>query len=176
MRHLLAASLLSLCVVTHAQAAEPSPASIERLLLSLQAQKQNEAILSQVNSSMKSTFENALGTRDMTAEQRQQAQGLIDEIYGKMAPIFQEELAWSRLKGLTAQIYAETFTQEEIDGLITFYESPAGQAFVVKMPLVLQKSVLAMQQLLGPLMQKVNVAATQAAHQFKARQAAAGKP
>jgi hypothetical protein len=30
--------------------------------------------------------------------------------------------------------YAETFTDEEIDGMLAFYETPAGRAVVTKIP------------------------------------------
>lgn len=40
-------------------------------------------------------------------------------------------------------IYRETFEQAEIDGLIAFYGSPVGQAFVNKMPTVSQKGIVA---------------------------------
>jgi len=168
---------MSLCVVTlPAQAAEPSPASIERLLIVAQAQKNNAAVLEQVKGMLQPMFEQALGSREMTSEQRQQAQGFIQEFSSKMMPILQEELAWDRLKDMTEQIYAQSFTQEEINGLIAFYESPAGRAFVEKMPIVMQKSMLAMQQRIGPLMQRITQAATETAQDFKAKHAAAGKP
>lgn len=55
-------------------------------------------------------------------------------------------------------IYQETFEQEEIDGLDAFYGSPAGQAFVAKMPVVMQKSMSLLQeqmQILVPRMAQV---------------------
>jgi len=177
MRHLLAASLLSLCVASlPAQATEPSQASIERLLVVAQAQKNNAAVLEQVKGMLQPMFEQALGTRAMTADQREQAQGFMQEFSRKMVPILEEELAWGRLKDMTAQIYAQSFNQEEINGLIAFYESPAGRAFVEKMPVVMQKSMIAMQQRMGPLLQRITQAVNETAQEFKARQAVAVKP
>ena len=50
------------------------------------------------------------------------------------------------------------FTQEEIDGLIAFYESPAGATFVEKMPVVMQKSMSIMQSRAATVMEKMNAA------------------
>ena len=43
-------------------------------------------------------------------------------------------MTWDKLRPLYVRIYQESFTQEEIDGLIVFYESPAGIAFVERWP------------------------------------------
>lgn len=37
------------------------------------------------------------------------------------------------------RIYRETFTEEELQSLIAFYESPAGQMFIRKTPEIMDK-------------------------------------
>jgi hypothetical protein len=72
------------------------------------------------------------------------------------------------MRPLYIQIYQESFTQEEIDGLIAFYKSPLGIAFVEKMPLVMQKSMTIMQSRTGPLMEKMKAVIDQAMADAKA--------
>jgi len=72
------------------------------------------------------------------------------------------------MRPLYIQIYQETFTQEEIDGLIAFYKSPAGVAFVDKMPVVMQRSMSIMQSRIAPMMEKMKAAMQQAADEAKA--------
>jgi uncharacterized protein len=72
------------------------------------------------------------------------------------------------LRPLYVQVYQETFTQEEIDGLIAFYESPTGIAFVEKMPVVMQKSMSMMQSRMAPMMEKVRAVMKQTAEEAKA--------
>jgi uncharacterized protein len=79
-----------------------------------------------------------------------------------------EEMAWDKMHPLYVQIYQETFTQEEIDGLIAFYKSPAGVAFVDKMPVVMQKSMSIMQSRMAPMMERMRAAARQAVDESKA--------
>ena len=50
-------------------------------------------------------------------------------------------------------------TQEEVDGLIAFYESPAGQAYIAKMPAVAQKSMAPMQNPMIPMIRKLQASA-----------------
>ena len=60
-----------------------------------------------------------------------------------------------KLKPMYVEIYTTNFTQEEIDGLISFYESPAGKAFVAKMPAVVQAIMAEMPKRMRPMMQKM---------------------
>jgi hypothetical protein len=47
---------------------------------------------------------------------------------------------WAKIKPVFNQIYRDVFEQEEVDGLIAFYQSSAGKAYLTKMPQVIQKS------------------------------------
>lgn len=55
-------------------------------------------------------------------------------------------------------IYRAAFTQEEVNGMIAFYRTPAGAATINKMPIVLQKSNAALQGRLPALVQKMQAA------------------
>ncbi|HXA47409.1 MAG TPA: DUF2059 domain-containing protein, partial [Burkholderiaceae bacterium] len=64
-----------------------------------------------------------------------------------------EQLNLDHLKSIYIQVYSEYFSQEEIDQLIAFYESPTGIMCITKIPLATQQSVLLMQQKIGPMLQ-----------------------
>ena len=81
-----------------------------------------------------------------------------------------EEMTWDKLRRLYVQIYQQSFIQEEIDGLIAFYESPAGVAFVEKMPFVMQKSMSIMQSRMAPMIEKMKAAMKEAIAEPKAAQ------
>jgi hypothetical protein len=59
----------------------------------------------------------------------------------ELAARMNDELSWERMKALYRQVYAESFTAQEIEGMVAFYESPAGKAFLKKMPGVTEKSM-----------------------------------
>ncbi len=50
------------------------------------------------------------------------------------------------LKPLFLKVYMDTYTEEELDGILAFYKSPAGQAFVAKTPQLMQRSMQLMQE------------------------------
>lgn len=159
-----------------AQAAAPSAASIERLLDVTRAKKLNDQVLQQVGPMIRPTLDDAMGMQKLTPESRQQAEKFVASFSVKMNQIVAEEMSWERVKALNVQLYQESFTQEEVDSLITFYESPAGQAFIEKMPTVLQKSMALTQQRLVPMMNRLSAAAQETAREFRASQAPARQP
>src|SRR4051794_26602851 len=54
------------------------------------------------------------------------------EITRKVMDLLAERLNWERMKGGLVKIYSDLFTEEELDGIITFYKSPAGAAMLSK--------------------------------------------
>jgi hypothetical protein len=64
-------------------------------------------------------------------------------------------LNWDQLQPIYMRTYRDSFTQDEIDGVIKFYKSAAGQAYVKKLPLVMQNVMREMQGLMKPLQEKM---------------------
>ncbi len=61
----------------------------------------------------------------------------------------QKVLSWESLKPEMIKIYADTFTEEELNGLSEFYKSPAGQAMIKKLPTVMSKTMAIAQARMG---------------------------
>ena len=47
-----------------------------------------------------------------------------------------------------APLYAETFTEKELQDLVNFYDSPSGQAMIAKMPVMMSKMTASMADLM----------------------------
>ena len=62
---------------------------------------------------------------NLTAAQSQLVSDAVIETMGDFTPKFLEQ---------SEGIYAETFTEEELTQLVTFYESPVGQSIMAKIP------------------------------------------
>lgn len=153
MKKLLLATALAL-LSAFAHAAPASAESIERLLTLTRMESMLDGMYANVDQLMRQAMRQRIGNRTLDADQ----QRLLDELTGKFVVVMRQEFNWATLKPHYMRIYQETFEQEEIDGLIAFYSSPAGQAFVSKMPTVMQKSMnLAQEQLrtLAPRMAEV---------------------
>ena len=87
--------------------------------------------------------------KDMPPEQRAR----VGEMQGKMMSLVAGRL--SKAKPALAKVYTDTYTEEEIDGILVFYKSPAGKAFLEKMPAVMQRSMPVMMQMMGDLQPEI---------------------
>jgi hypothetical protein len=76
-------------------------------------------------------------------------------MHAKMIAMVDEMLNWDTLLPMYMRIYQESFTQDELDGMTAFYKTPAGQAVVRKMPLVMQRVLGEMQVMLKPMQEKI---------------------
>jgi len=148
-------------------AAEPSQESIEKLLTVTNSQQMVEQMIPQMEGYISSAVDKSIDALEMPPEQKAKAKVLGAAMTKKMMPVVREQLRWENLKKIYVPIYRESFTQEEIDGLIAFYSSPAGNALTAKMPVVIQKSMAAMQQLLVPMMQEMQKATQEAVEEMK---------
>lgn len=146
-----ALALASFC----AAAAEPSDASVEKLLSLTQAESMTEAIYGHLEQSMRQGMrqgmEQAAAGQPLTDEQRR----VLDAVPKKFVQVMRGELTWAMFKPMYIQIYKESFDQEDIDGLNAFYSSKAGQAYVNKMPIAIQKSMAAVQERMAPMIGKM---------------------
>lgn len=143
-------------VVSTASAAESpaSEASIQEMLRITETRKLVDGMFPQIEAMMRSSMQQALKGHAISAEE----QNAIDKMITKMLSTMQEELSWEKLEPLYLSIYQKSFTQEEVDGMLAFYRSPAGAALIKKMPVVIQESMAAMQNRMGPMMQKIQTA------------------
>lgn len=66
-----------------------------------------------------------------------------------------KELSWENIKTDYIKLYAEVFTEDELKGLINFYESPIGKAYIKKQPELTQKSMMLSQKMMMKVMPKL---------------------
>ena len=147
----LAAVLCLLLSPLVALAAPASNESIERFLKITEAEKNLEAAQQYSEEMMQQAVREQNQRRMLSPD----VQNKMRDAMQKSAQAMREEMSWANMKPLMVRIYADSFTQEELDGLIAFYESPAGRAFTRKMPVVMEKSMMLMQERIGPKMQRM---------------------
>jgi hypothetical protein len=73
----------------------------------------------------------------------------------EMMEVIMKEMSWDKLKDDYISIYADTFTEKELLGIITFYESPIGRKFIEKQPELMKKSMQISQKQMVGLMPKI---------------------
>lgn len=112
-----------------APAAEPSPQSLElsrRLFKAMHA----DSLIVQISDGMMKIMENERSSDNLTPEERDAVESSVREALAVVAPEYLEK---------AAHIYAETFTEDELRRTVEFYETPAGQAMLAKMPLLMPR-------------------------------------
>jgi hypothetical protein len=156
MRKLLLLAALLASLTAHAVPA--SEESIDKLLAGSRA----ESLLDSVYSSMEGVLRNAMAQATQGKTLSAEQQRVLDAVPAKFVVVMKQELSWQKLKPLYVQIYRESFEQEEVDGLVAFYASPAGKAMLDKMPTVMQKSMAITQPLMQSLIPKMKSAMEEA--------------
>ena len=169
-RKLLLASVM-VVFVSQAAAAPASPESVEALLTATKAESMIESVYASMEQFMRTSMQQAAGGKTLTPEQQQ----VIDSLPAKFLALMRSEFTWDKLKPQYVQLYRETFDQEEIDGLAAFYRSTAGQAFINKMPIVMQKSMAISQSQMQALFPKIKSAVDQAISEAKLAKNALGQ-
>lgn len=147
----ICALVLSLLCIAPGYAQTPTDESIQTLLSVSQSQRLLDSMYESLDTQMKQMLSQMTNDKPVSAEQ----QRVMDSVTSKVTTIFREEMAWDKLTPVFVQIYKESLTQEDVDGLIAFYNSPAGLALMNKMPAVMQNSMVAMQPRLNAMMQRI---------------------
>lgn len=93
----------------------------------------SESSLKQVQAAFEKQFSASLAGNPNAAAA---AKKMMD----RLNPIMEKRLSWEVMKDEYATLYSETFTPEEVKGLIDFYKTPIGQSFLKKMPTLMQKA------------------------------------
>ena len=94
------------------------------LLQTEKAVRQNEDnMLGQVKQ-----VKDQLGDKPLTPEQKAK----VDVFEKKASDTIEEEVGWKTLEPLFADSYAKVFTEDQLTGIIAFYKSPIGAAFLDK--------------------------------------------
>ena len=143
--------LLALSFCASAVAAPASTESIEKLLVVGKAQSLLESSYANVDTMMRQGVIQGTGGRALTADELQR----VDVMSAKLTALMKDEMSWAKIKPEYIRLYAQTFDQQEVDGMIAFYATPAGQAMINKMPLLLQNTMALMQTQMAALMPKM---------------------
>jgi hypothetical protein len=131
--------------------APASDASIREMLELTNAQQMIAGMKGQMNAVMSTAMQNATRGQTLTPER----QAIIDRMTAKMSVVAADMLNWDALLPIYLRTYRDSFTQGEIDGVIKFYKSAAGKAYVKKLPLVMQNVMREMQGFLQPVQEKM---------------------
>lgn len=117
--------------ITHADpAAAASRESVNAMFSSMGMEKAWDASLA----AMESSLQSQLGARSAAPATSPDQQERLDTAMTHAWSLMRSELSWQAFGPEVSQMYADVFTQEEIDAMNGFYASPAGRAVTTKAP------------------------------------------
>jgi uncharacterized protein len=141
----------------------PSDVSIDQLLTLTNARQLLDQMKVQVDSMIAAGMQTAQQGQSPTPER----QAVLDRMKAKMTAVLSEMLTWESLEPIYIRTYRASLTQDELDGMIAFYASAPGQAYIHKMPVIMQNVMLEMQGMLKPMQQRLAEIQKQAIQEMK---------
>ena len=145
----LTTSLISFAAF--ANDAPPSDASLQELSTLAHRDELYRGMKPQMDAMISSSIKEASRGQTVTPER----QAVLDRMRERMVAAFDESFNAEAMQMVTVRIYQATYTQDEVDGLIAFYKTPAGQALINKSPLLMQNTMDEMRTLMRPLGQRI---------------------
>lgn len=120
--------------------------------------------MAQIDAMMQSAMQQALNGKKPTPE----VQAVIDDMRAETISMLSTEMRWEVLEPAFVDIYRQSFTQEEVDGMLAFYKSAAGRAVTAKMPLVMQHTMQMVNGLMLGFLPKMKLIQEKALARLKA--------
>ena len=134
-----------------ASAQQPTEAQVDRLLEVMRARETLDAIMPQVQASQQQMVAQLTAEEQLSAEERQRIERSAAESSAQMAEI----LSWEKMAPLYRDIYSNTFSADDVEAMIGFYSSEAGQNLLDKMPQLMENTMAAVQQMIVPMLQEL---------------------
>ncbi|WP_260703392.1 DUF2059 domain-containing protein [Edaphobacter flagellatus] len=157
--------LLALALPAAAHADDASKrAKAEELVRITKMDQLMDKVMGQMSDRMKAMTAQQTAQIQATPEQ----QKLIDDFQAKVQQIIQGAISWDKLKPVILQVYSETYTDDELDGIISFYHSPAGQALIAKSPELMTRTMDLMQKQMVTIQPQIQQAAEDFGRKMKA--------
>jgi len=122
-------------------------AKIERILALTNAQAVMDQMFAQIKTSTASMMP-AGSTPEQSAK--------VQEIQEKLLDFVKDRMSWDKVRPKYVKIYDETFSDEEITGILAFYQSPAGRAMLEKLPTLISKSMSVAQSQMTDIMPEIS--------------------
>jgi hypothetical protein len=148
-------------------------AKVEELFATMHMDRMMSQITAAMLAQVKQMTATMPGADQMTAAQKK----MVSEYQDKMAALVTANVGWRAMEPEYVTLYASTFSEEEIDGIIAFYKSPAGQALLTKTPELTKGSMALVQTRMVDLQPQMKAMVDEMVQQMSAgKTGAAAKP
>jgi uncharacterized protein len=147
-----------------AQDAKPTAASVRQLFEAMHSSSMVDTYVKQVETTMRTALQQATAEQTPNAKQKK----IVEDLQTRIMALVKEQLKWADLEPILIEVYRDTFTPHEIDGMLKFYRSDAGRAVITKLPTATQESMARIQGRVNALTPKIMELEKETAAQIKA--------
>jgi hypothetical protein len=154
--------IVAISIASVGRAAPPTIESVDRLLVAAKLDSTIDSMAKNVDRSVRHGAEQAIAPAKLTAADEK----ILSDLHAKMQTLIKQEMNWTKIKDVFEKVYVETYTQEQINGLIAFYTSPLGQVFAEKQAEITQKTGGLLQRRMMSVIVKVQGSAREAIGQI----------
>lgn len=171
LRSILAAALLyAVAVAALAAPAAPAPeapaseASVRELLQVTDVRAMMRSMEDQVRATVGQSMQHAVQGQALNDAQR----AILDRTGKQMVDVMLEQMRYDVMEPEYIRLYTESFSQADVDGMLAFYRSPAGQSMLKKMPGLMKNSMVLIQQRMQLLMPQIQKLQSEMIEQLRA--------
>ena len=134
MKRLIAGIVMMLAFVPCAARADEASktAKVKELFSLTHMDHSLDKMRSAMERQVQATAKNAPGAEDLTPEKKK----VQEEFVANSMKVVDQNFSWSVVEPAYVKLYSSAYTEEELDGILAFYKSPAGQAMLSKAPQV----------------------------------------
>ncbi len=154
-RKLLSLLAMLVLLVPFAHADEVSKrAKIEEMLTLIKIDAMMKQVINQSMAQSQQMVKGMLGDHPVSESDRK----IVDDFTSKAFNLISQAFDWQKLKPAYVDLYASSYTEEEVDGILAFYKSPVGHSMLAKTPDLVTKSgaiANARMQVLQPQMKEL---------------------
>ena len=101
-------------------------AKVKELFAVMHMERNLDEMMQSMRIQVKMVAENGEGSRPMTPAQKKIEQNFINNAL----QVVNQSFSWPVLEPAYIKLYMGTYTESELDGMLAFYKSPAGQAML----------------------------------------------
>ncbi len=139
-------------------------AKVEQLMSAMHVDSMMDQMTAMAKAQVEQSTQGMPANDTMTPEQRK----IFDDFQKKSLDLVMGTVSYKALEPEIVKLYADTFTEEEIEGITAFYKSPTGQALLTKTPQLMASMMQFMQGKIADLQPKLKVLSDQFAKDMAA--------
>ncbi len=142
MKRLLLVSALLLCLPLSSRADDTSRrAKVQEMFDLMHMDRMMNQIMDTMMKQMTAVSDQMMGN-SVTPE----VKAKVAAFQSQVVKVVEDQVGWKAMEPTLLNLYAQNYTDDELDGIIAFYKSPAGRSMLEKMPQLSAQSMQLTQQ------------------------------